>query len=119
MKDSFLATLVAAIVLAGVPALRAASATTPSPQPSPGVVVHISNFAFSPANVTITAGQAVEFVNEDNVAHTVTAADKSFDSGDMQPGKRWTHVFEKAGTYRYTCIYHYNMDGTVTVKAAP
>ena len=101
MRQAFLTALAAALLAAS---------------PAPALTVHISNFAFSPANATIVAGQSITFVNEDQVAHTVTADDKSFDSGDMEPGKSWTHTFANPGTYKYTCIYHFNMNGTVTVK---
>ncbi|MBD5635002.1 MAG: hypothetical protein IAI49_11035, partial [Candidatus Eremiobacteraeota bacterium] len=54
--------------------------------------------------------------NSDTTAHTVTAADKSFDSGNMTQGASWSHVFAKAGTYTYVCTYHSYMEGTVVVK---
>ncbi len=41
--------------------------------PKPAAVVHIENFAYHAASVTVHAGDAVEFVNDDDEAHTVTA----------------------------------------------
>ena len=98
----------------------AASSTTPAPASSPGnatiIVVHIKNFAFSPANVTVPAGAMLRFIEDDETPHTVTAADKSFDSGNMNQHDKWDHVFATAGTYPYICAYHPYMKGTVTVK---
>jgi plastocyanin len=88
----------------------------PAPAPSPISVVHVKNFAFVPDKVTINAGQSVRFVQDDDTPHTVTATDNSFDSGNLDKGKTWTHTFDKAGTYAYFCAYHTYMKGTVVVK---
>jgi len=81
-------------------------------------VVHIASFAFQPANLTIDAGDTVTFINDDTVSHTVTASDKSFDSGNLDQNAKWSHRFDTAGTFNYTCNYHPTMKGTITVKAA-
>jgi plastocyanin len=97
---------------APAPSTTAAPMTTTSSVP----VVHVKNFAYEPATVTIDAGQSVRWVQDDDVPHTVTATDKSFDSGNLDAHKTWTHRFDKAGTYAYTCTYHPMMRGTVVVK---
>jgi plastocyanin len=79
--------------------------------------VTISNFAYSPTPVTITQGQSVRFVNEDDVGHSVTAEDGSFDSKVLDKGKSWTYKFDKAGTYKYYCTIHPSMHGIVTVNS--
>jgi amicyanin len=78
--------------------------------------VTIQNFAFDPATVEIAVGDAVEWTNEDAVAHTATADDKAFDSGNLNTGQTYTHTFEAAGSYDYICSYHPFMKGTVTVR---
>ena len=82
-------------------------------------VVHIASFAFQPANLTINAGDTVTFVNDDTVSHTVTATDKSFDSGNLDQNAKWSHRFDAAGTFNYACSYHSVMKGTIVVKASP
>jgi plastocyanin len=94
--------------------LAAAGAAPATPAPAP-VVVHIKDFKFDPASVTVSPGVAVRFVNDDQVPHSVTATDKSFDSGDFDSGKSWTHVFDKPGTYAYYCDVHAFMKGSVVV----
>jgi len=86
--------------------------------PTPSAVVHIASFAFHPANLTVQAGEVVTFVNDDSVAHTATAADKSFDSANLDANAKWSHRFEVAGTFQYICAYHPMMKGTITVKPA-
>lgn len=95
-----------------ITALAAALLLAANPQTS----VHMSGAAFAPADVTITAGQSVDFVNDDGMPHTVTAEDKSFDSGELAAGKTWSHTFDKAGTYKYLCSYHDWMHGTIKVE---
>jgi plastocyanin len=80
--------------------------------------VHIKDFAFKPPTVTIHAGETVLFVNDDGDAHTVSATDKSFDSGGLDTNERWRHTFAKAGTYSYFCELHPYMKGTIVVTAA-
>lgn len=81
------------------------------------VQVEISNFAYSPASVTISAGQSVTWTNNDTVAHTVTAKDRdALQSGTLQPGDTFTKTFDKPGTYEYFCEFHSNMSGVVIVK---
>lgn len=112
--------LVASLALGGA---ALAQSPQPSPEPSPSataapkaVVVHIKDFAFVPATVTVRAGQTITFVEDDEASHTVTAENKSFDSGYMKQHDRWSHVFTTAGTYPYVCAYHSTMHGTVVVR---
>jgi len=103
--------LVAAFALGGI----ALGAPDPAP-PAPGAIVHMKNFVFGPDPVTILAGQSVRFLEDDDTPHTITATDKSFDSGNLDKGAKWEHVFTTAGTYTYFCAYHPYMKGTVIVK---
>jgi copper-containing nitrite reductase len=102
--------------------------TTTTTSASPGVTVDILNGAaantnspgYSPATITVVIGMnsTVTWVNHDSVPHTVTATDKSFNSGNLDPGKSWTYTFTLPGTYNYYCIYHAGwMKGLVVVVA--
>ena len=79
--------------------------------------VHIKDDAFTPRTLTINTGQVVTFTNDDDDAHTVTAADGSFDSKGLDTGGVWRHAFVKPGTYPYFCQLHPFMKGTIVVKA--
>jgi plastocyanin len=72
---------------------------------------------YTPANITVVIGvnNTVRWTNNDNMAHTVTARDGSFDSGNLNPGATFVHTFTTPGVYHYTCTYHSWMQGTVTV----
>lgn len=84
--------------------------------PATGSTVTIDNFAFSPTTLTVSAGTTVTWVNNDTAAHTVTADDGSFDSGNLAPGDSFTHTFTSAGSISYHCNYHPNMVATVVVN---
>ncbi|WP_417750484.1 cupredoxin domain-containing protein [Salinibaculum marinum] len=98
------------------------------------------DLSFDPERVTVDAGATVEWVNESDVGHTVTAsadaipasadffASGGFDTeraarNDMQgglvaAGERYSHTFERSGTYEYYCIPHEGsgMVGSVRVR---
>ena len=78
--------------------------------------VMIHNFAFQPAELTVNVGDTIVWKNTDIVSHTVTAADGSFDSGEIKPGKNWKLVVAKRGVIAYGCTPHPNMHGKLAVK---
>ena len=82
--------------------------------------VTIKNYAYTPDNITVVLGvnNTVVWTNDDNVNHTVVAADNSF-SGLLTPGASFSHTFVAAGVYNYHCNIHTFMKGTVVVLAGP
>ena len=83
----------------------------------PTRTVSIQNFSFKPANITIKPGTKVIWINRDSTAHTATANNgRSFDSGRLGPGQRFSHTFRTAGKKSYHCELHSSMRGSVTVK---
>ena len=104
------------------PAPAAPAQATPSAQvPAGGRVQQggIRGMAFTPNRIEIEAGTTVTWKNNDPLAHTVTAADRSFDSGLIQPGASWSYTFTTPGTFDFSCTPHPFMKGVVVVKAAP
>jgi plastocyanin len=99
-----------------MPTAPPSSAASPAPQPSPALVVHMKDFAYSPKDAVVKVGDTIQFVNDDESAHTVTADDKSYDSGYMAKGQTWSKTYAKAGVYPYFCAYHAFMRATLTVK---
>jgi len=99
----------AALLLVGLPATPARGATH---------AVEIADFAFSPATLTITAGDTVTWTNEDAVVHTATSVNGAFDSGDLEQGASYSLTFSTAGTYDYLCTPHPSMTGRIVVVAA-
>jgi plastocyanin len=84
-----------------------------------GATVRIIDNAFAPQIVRVAVGGSVEWSNDGRAAHTVTADDDSWDSGNLDPGQEFDHSFDQAGVYTYYCRYHGSpgagMTGTVVV----
>jgi plastocyanin len=81
------------------------------------LAVTIKDDAYSPATLTVVAGQTVTFTNRDDDAHTVTSVNGTFDSKGLDTNGVWRHTFDKPGVYRYFCELHPFMKGTIVVKA--
>ena len=87
-----------------------AAATTPI---NYSTRVSIQNSAFTPADATVMVGGSILWVNSDNIVHTVTADNGSFDSGDLQPGATFGFTFNVVGPHYYHCKYHGEKTGVV------
>jgi len=100
---------------AGVPSGTATAKTANLPVTGSGAKVTISQFAFDPASITIKVGESVTWTNQDTVAHTVTADDSSWKSGNLDNGSTFIQTFTTAGTFPYHCSIHPEMKATVIV----
>jgi Copper binding proteins, plastocyanin/azurin family len=76
----------------------------------------IRNINYMQPRIEVTVGTTVQWTNNDPLQHSVTAVDKSFNSGLIDPGKSFRHTFTKAGTYSYYCMPHPFMKGVIVVK---
>ncbi|MEA2362714.1 MAG: hypothetical protein QOD71_1859 [Thermoleophilaceae bacterium] len=119
------------------PAEPAPAAVAPAPAPEPQLLrddapvekkktiaiaaastgVTISDFKFSPSDVTVNVGDTVTWSNSGPAPHSATATDGSFDTGILDKGGSGSHTFSKPGTFSYICTPHPFMKGTVTVQA--
>lgn len=72
--------------------------------------------AFQPSSATVAAGGEVTWANTDDIAHTTTADDGTWDSGNMDPGAEFTFAPEEPGTYAYFCSIHPSMTGELIVE---
>ena len=82
-----------------------------------GHLVEIADFAYAPADLTITAGDTVTWTNLDAVAHTATDTGGAWDTGLLEQGESASITFTAAGTYEYLCTPHPSMTGRITVVA--
>lgn len=99
-----------------------AYAATPalSPRPSPATAngainVRIANFIFAPATLTVAVGEKITWNNTDSIPHTITSADKRWDSGPLDPAGSFSMTFDKPGTYVYGCTIHPFMQAKIVV----
>lgn len=100
----------ALLVLAAVGVLVACG----SDEPAETATISLSNLAFSGAQ-SVGVGQTIELVNSDEVLHTWTAEDGSFDVS-IPAGQTVTYTFDEPGEYSYFCEIHPSMTGTIRVE---
>lgn len=86
-----------------------------SPVHAAEVLVKISNFAFTPAEVTVKPGTTVTFENDDDIPHLVVATDGSFRSKALDTGDKYAFTFSKPGDFAYFCGLHPHMQGKISV----
>lgn len=78
--------------------------------------VVIEGMAYTPAKLSVKAGDTVEWVNRDLFPHTATAADRTFDSREIAAGASWRYVVKKRGELGYLCTLHPTMKATLLVE---
>jgi len=105
---------------AAAPARPAAKQTPPArpaaPVGSKSITARMKGQAFIPDHIVIGAGTTVQWKNFDAMIHTVTAVDKSFNSGTIAADGSYSHTFTTPGTYPVYCMLHPLMKATIVVK---
>ncbi|GLZ33133.1 copper-binding protein [Lentzea sp. NBRC 105346] len=127
-KTTRFAVLVAALGIAGTALCLSAVGSSPAATPAVDLAaqqqaaasksVEIMNYAYSPASLTIAAGDTVVWTNHDSAPHNVVVSDgpEKFTSPTLQQGQTFSYTFSKAGTYSYYCSVHPDMKASVTVS---
>lgn len=88
--------------------------------------VAVTDYVFTPAALTVSAGDTVVWTNNGAMGHNVNGTQATYptnpESFGNEVGLGWTYeyVFETAGTYNYQCDPHvaFGMIGSVTVNPA-
>jgi plastocyanin len=104
----------AAALVLGMPGVRAADTRVAMGSDS-------EPLKFLPAEISVPVGATVEWFNETDLQHDVSADDGSFDSkGLLGKGQKYEFKFTKAGDFTYFCTPHKDagMKGVVKVTGA-
>jgi plastocyanin len=80
-------------------------------------VLTIADFAYAPEPLVVPKGTVVKVVNEDDAAHTATADDGSFDTGELGQGDSKEITLNDEGELAYHCTIHDYMRGVIRVSA--
>ena len=83
--------------------------------PSTHTVV-MEGTSFQPADLKISVGDTVVWVNKDPFPHTATSKNGEFDSKEIAEGKSWENTFKTKGDFAYVCTLHPPMTGTLKVE---
>lgn len=81
------------------------------------VTVTIKDLAFSPADLTVDAGTAVTWTNEDSTIHDATDREGAWNTEVLSQNDSETITFDTPGSFEYYCTIHPWMEGTITVRA--
>jgi plastocyanin len=90
----------------------------PAPARADTASVAIPGKLFSPAAVTVVAGDSVAWRNSDLSNHDVRATDGAFDSGPLGRFAAFSQAFTTVGVHPFLCSIHPFMTGSVNVVAA-
>ncbi len=77
--------------------------------------VRIDNFTFTPATLNVKPGAVVSWTNEDDIPHSIVAADGKFHSPALDTGDAFSFTLTEPGAYAYYCGLHPHMKGTIIV----
>ena len=85
-------------------------------------VVDLIDFEFCQPDITIKAGEAIEFINFGATRHQVAHQppgdqERFFRSDPLLSGDSFVKTIETPGVYPYICSFHFEeMTGTITVQ---
>lgn len=102
------------------PATSSSSSSEPAEEPSSSsepaeeAVITIKDYAYDGPS-SVSAGATVTVTNEDDVAHTVTDDDGSFDVNIAGGATESFTAPDEPGDYAFHCTFHSNMTATLTV----
>jgi plastocyanin len=111
--------VILACATAGCSSSPAPSSASAQPAVPAGNSVSIKNFAFDPSTLTVKAGTAVTWVNNDGALHALvsdTGSPVAFSSDPFATGASYTFTFTQPGTYPYNCSIHPAMKGEIVVQ---
>jgi plastocyanin len=73
------------------------------------------SWGFTPVDLVVQTGTTITWRNNGRNMHTVSADDKTFESGELAPGATWSMRFDSPGTFAYHCTPHPWMKASVRV----
>jgi plastocyanin len=78
--------------------------------------VSVQFSAYGPSQLDVLPGTSVVWSNVSARTHTVTAYDGTFDSGHLDPGRRFAVTFAQPGAFQYHCTIHPSIAGEIDVR---
>ena len=106
-----------AIAVGDTPSKAVQQGTVAATTEKVGGKVSIANFTFTPAEITIAAGESITWTNDDGAPHGLAYEDGAKGTDLLLPGASFNRQFDRPGTYDYSCAVHPYMTGRVVVRA--
>jgi plastocyanin len=96
----------------------AAQSTTTAQQPTPaaGQQITIKGHSYG-SPLTVSPGTEITVTNDDSAEHTVTSDESGLFDWRVEANEHKTfNAPDKPGTYKFHCLYHSDMHGTLIVQ---
>jgi plastocyanin len=94
-------------------------AAQPAKKPAPKPVyayITITDTGFFPAGATIKTGTTVIWTNKTQGGHSVESENNLIHSGNIAPGKSFSHTYSSVGSYPFYDGSNTQFKGTIYVK---
>jgi plastocyanin len=110
-----------AVLLAATAGCGSADPSPPTPSDLEEIdlsvdhTIVVDDDGFDPDTLEITAGEVIQVVNEGESEHSLTAEDRRFDTGSMQPGDDTTLVLTEPGEVTVFDLADPDHSATITV----
>jgi plastocyanin len=105
--------------LMGCAALAAASPSEPRAKAAPSISVSIEDLSFVPAQLSVTVGTTVVFVNRDRLPHSVVGMlgerEKFRSDGQLDQDESFAVVLDEPGLIEISCGIHSRMRARLIV----
>lgn len=88
-------------------------------RPPRGHTVEIRDMAFHPAELHVSPGDTVTWINRDFIPHTATAPDSAWTSPPLALGESWQMVVRAPGVGSYICAFHPSMEARLVAEVTP
>ncbi len=79
-------------------------------------IIDIYKMKFQTPVLKAKIGDKITWMNKDVVPHTVTALDKSWDSGRLKKGESFALTISDETRLEYFCLYHRQMKAKITLN---
>jgi plastocyanin len=107
------------LALMGCAALAAASPSAPRAMAAASISVSIEDLSFVPAQLSVTVGTKVVFVNRDRLPHSVVGAlgekEQFRSDGQLDQDESFAVVLDEPGLIEVSCGIHSRMRARLTV----
>ena len=88
------------------------------PRPTPRSI-KIDGCTFAPTVARVPAGTEVQFLNSSIAFHDIVGRDRAWGTEGLDPGEQYSHRFQDAGVYPFSCSLHPGMAGVIVVGRRP
>lgn len=86
-------------------------------RPATTHTVEIRDMEFHPAELRVSPGDTIVWINRDFVPHTATAPDSSWTSPPLGRDERWSMIAPDVDAGDYVCAFHPLMEARLIVES--